>query len=293
MTALPRSAAPPSPPAPIESPGVVHRPAWRLSADATEAFTARLIEEVPVALTYNGVSHAVMLASPGDLEDFALGFSLSEGIIETPQELLDLEVAPAGEGVEVRLTITARRFAALKDRRRTLAGRSGCGLCGVERLADAMRPLPELADQTALSLASIRRALDGLAPLQRLNRLAGAVHAAAWAEPDGAILHLAEDVGRHNAFDKMIGAMARRPGDRPPGFAVLTSRLSYELVQKAATTGISALVAISAPTALAIEAAMRSGICVVALARADSVSVYAHPERIIDLNEASACSPTA
>lgn len=282
----------PAPSAPIDSPGVVQHPAWRLHADTTEAFTARLIEEVPVALIYNGVSHAVMLASPGDIADFALGFSLSEAIIQSPQEMLDLEMAPAGEGIEVRMIITARRFAGLKDRRRSLAGRSGCGLCGVESLADAMRPLPTLLDPTYLSLRAIRRALDGLAPLQQLNKLAGAVHAAAWVDPDGVIRHVAEDVGRHNAFDKVIGAMARRRGGRPQGFALLTSRLSYELVQKAATTGISALVAISAPTALAVEAATRAGICIVALARADSVSVYAHPERVIDLNEAGTCIPT-
>ena len=281
MTAVPRLA----PVVPIDDTGVVPRAAWRLGARATESVTAQLVEEVPVALIYNGVSHAVMLASPGDLADFALGFSLSEGIIESPQELLDLELAPAGEGIEVRLTVTARRFAGLKDRRRAMTGRSGCGLCGVESLAEAMRPLPRLQDRTLLSLVSIHRALDGLAPLQRLNRLAGAVHAAAWADPDGTIRHLAEDVGRHNAFDKVIGAMARRPGGRPPGFAVLTSRLSYELVQKAATTGISALVAISAPTALAVAAAERAGICVVALARADSVTVYAHPDRVVDLKE--------
>lgn len=281
MTAAPRLA----PVVPIDDTGVVPRAAWRLGARATESVTAQLVEEVPVALIYNGVSHAVMLASPGDLADFALGFSLSEGIIESPQELLDLELVPAGEGIEVRLTVTARRFAGLKDRRRAMTGRSGCGLCGVESLAEAMRPLPRLQDRTLLSLVSIHRALDGLAPLQRLNRLAGAVHAAAWADPDGTIRHLAEDVGRHNAFDKVIGAMARRPGGRPPGFAVLTSRLSYELVQKAATTGISALVAISAPTALAVAAAERAGICVVALARADSVTVYAHPDRVVDLKE--------
>ena len=282
MPALQRSTSPP----PVESPGVIQHPAWRLSAHATDSFTANLIEEVPVALIYNGVSHAVMLASPRDIADFALGFSLSEGIIQGPRELLDLELAPAGEGIEARMVITARRFAGLKDRRRTLAGRSGCGLCGIESLSDAMRPLPTLADRTFLSLRAIRRALDGLAPLQQLNQLAGAVHAAAWVDPDGVIRHVAEDVGRHNAFDKVIGAMARRRGGRPPGFALLTSRLSYELVQKAATTGISALVAISAPTALAVETATKAGICIVALARGDSVSVYAHPERVIDLNEA-------
>jgi FdhD protein len=287
MSAAPRTVPP------IDVTGVVEQPAWRLSADAAVPFTAKLIEEVPVALIYNGISHAVMLASPSDLADFALGFSLSEGIVETPDELLEVETVPACDGIEVRLTITARRFAGLKDRRRTLVGRTGCGLCGVESLAEAMRPLPELADRSPLTLAAIRRALDSLAPLQRLNRMAGAVHAAAWAEADGTILHLAEDVGRHNAFDKVIGAMAVLPGGRPPGFALLTSRLSYELVQKAATAGISALVAISAPTALAVEAATRAGICIVALARADSVSVYAHPERIGDLDEVLACTPTA
>ena len=283
MTPVSRLASVP----PLDGTGVVPRPAWRLGAATTESVVAQLIEEVPVALIFNGVSHVVMLASPGDLADFALGFSLSEGIIESPQELLDLETVPAGEGIEVRLTITARRFAGLKDRRRAMTGRSGCGLCGVESLAEAMRPLPRLEDRARLSLVAIHRALDGLAPRQRLNRLAGAVHAAAWANPDGTIRHLAEDVGRHNAFDKVIGAMAGRPGGRPPGFAVLTSRLSYELVQKAATAGISALVAISAPTALAVEAADRAGICVVALARADSVTVYAHPDRVIDQNEVS------
>ena len=269
---------------PSDGPGVVEREAWRLGA-TTEPIPVRLIEEVPVALVFNGVSHAVMLASPCDLADFALGFALSEGIIASADELLDLEVVPAGEGMEVRLTITQRRFAGLKDRRRALTGRTGCGLCGVESLDDAMRPLPRLEDRTMLSLKAIRRALDGLEPRQRLNRLAGAVHAAAWAGWDGQIVHLAEDVGRHNAFDKVIGAMAARPGGRPPGFAVLTSRLSYELVQKAATTGISALVAISAPTALAVEAAERAGLCLVALARADSVTVYAGADRIADLKE--------
>ncbi len=275
----------PAAPLPTDRSGVVPRTAWRLGAEATDAVAVQLVEEVPVALVYNGVSHAVMLASPADLADFAVGFSLSEGLVATPDEVLDLDVAPAGEGIEVRLTVTARRFAGLKDRRRALTGRTGCGLCGVESLDEAMRPLPRLDDRSPLPLAAIRRALDGLAPLQRLNRLAGAVHAAAWADPDGTIRHLAEDVGRHNAFDKMIGAMARHPGGRPPGFAVLTSRLSYELVQKAATTGISALVAISAPTALAVEAAERAGLCVVALARAESVTVYAGADRVFDPTE--------
>jgi formate dehydrogenase accessory protein FdhD len=283
MTSLLR----PSIPIPRDGTGVVPRAGWRLGAAGAEPVTVQLIEEVPVALVYNGISHAVMLASPSDLEDFAVGFSLSEGLVATADEVLDLEVAPAGDGIEVRLTVTARRFAGLKDRRRALTGRTGCGLCGVESLDEAMLPLPRLEDRTPLTLAAIRRALDGLAPRQRLNRLAGAVHAAAWADPDGTIRHLAEDVGRHNAFDKVIGAMARQPGGRPPGFAVLTSRLSYELVQKAATTGISTLVAISAPTALAVEAAERAGVCVVALARADSVTVYAGADRIADLNGVS------
>ena len=264
--------------------GVTRHSAFRLKGPAVEPLTATIADEVPVALVYNGLSHAVMMASPTDLEDFALGFSLSEGILDTPDDLLDLSLTRSPGGVEVAMHITARRFAGLKDRRRSLAGRTGCGLCGVESLAEALRDLPAIRSTLVVSRAAIDRALAALAPLQVLNRAAGAVHAAAWADPSGAILHLAEDVGRHNALDKLIGRLALSP--HPPGFLVLTSRCSYELVAKAAMRDMPILVAISAPTGLALTVAERVGLTVVALARPDSMTVYTNPARIAELDEA-------
>jgi FdhD protein len=275
-------ASAPSPVMTAEPTGVTRRLAFRLK-DTVERIEPMVADEVPVALVYNGLSHAVMMASPTDLEAFALGFSLSEGILDAPDELLDLTVTRSPGGVEIDLRITARRFAGLKDRRRSMAGRTGCGLCGVETLAQATGSVPAIRADLVVSGAAIDRALAALAPLQRLNRAAGAVHAAAWADPAGAIIALAEDVGRHNALDKLIGHLAR---GRPPGFLVLTSRCSYELVAKAAMLDMPILVAISAPTGLALDVAERIGLTVVALARADSVTVYTHPARIAELSGA-------
>jgi formate dehydrogenase accessory protein FdhD len=260
--------------------GVAERQALKLSRASIDPVDLRVAEEVPVALVYNGLSHAVMMASPGDLEAFALGFSLSEGIIAGPEELLGLSVARAGAGVQIDLRITARRFAGLQNRRRSLAGRTGCGLCGVESLAEALRDLPPVSAGPVVHRAAIERALASLSPLQRLNRAAGSVHAAAWADETGTIKALAEDVGRHNALDKLIGLLAQAP--RPPGFALLTSRCSYELVAKAAMADLSILVAISAPTDLALDVAERVGLTVVALARSDSMIAYTHPSRIAE-----------
>ncbi|MBI1201855.1 MAG: formate dehydrogenase accessory sulfurtransferase FdhD [Rhodopseudomonas sp.] len=237
-------------------------------------------EEVPVALTYNGVSHAVMMATPADLEAFALGFSLSEGILRHPDELHDIEVTKAPQGLVVYLTISARRFAALRERRRSLAGRTGCGLCGVDSLDQAVRPVPPLHRSRALATAAITRALADLPRWQALNRVTRSLHAAVFADADGAIVMAAEDVGRHNALDKLIGALAlakREPGE---GFVVITSRCSFEMVQKAATAGVPLLVAISAPTALAVTTAQSANMTLVALARPDSMQVYSHPEFI-------------
>ena len=264
------------------SAGVTHRSAFRLRDGAAERLDVTVADEVPVALVYNGLSHAVMMASPADLEAFALGFSLSEGILSSPDELLDLSVTRAHSGIEIQLRITARRFAGLQDRRRSLAGRTGCGLCGVESLAEALRDLPRVHSDLIVSRAAIDRALAALASRQVLNRAAGAVHAAAWADPSGEILASAEDVGRHNALDKLIGLTAREP--LPAGFLVLTSRCSYELVAKAAMAGMPILVAISAPTGLALDVAERIGLTVVALARPDSVTVYTHKARIAELS---------
>ncbi|MEJ2623039.1 MAG: formate dehydrogenase accessory sulfurtransferase FdhD [Pseudolabrys sp.] len=237
-------------------------------------------EEVPVALVYNGVSHVVMMATPGNLEDFALGFSLSEGILESPDELLDFDTDEAPQGLIARLTISGRRFAALKERRRNLAGRTGCGLCGVDSLDQAVRPLAPLGRSQVISAAALGRALDTLPDWQAFNRVTRSLHAAAWADRDGNIVVAREDVGRHNALDKLIGAMATAGIDPASGFALITSRCSYEMVQKAATAGIPVLAAVSAPTALAVRMADAANLTMIALARADGMRVYSHPEFI-------------
>ncbi len=256
-------------------------PVERIGADGVSTATTALIaEEVPVALVYNGISHAVMMASPTDLADFGLGFSLSEGIIAHADELLDLAVEPAQDGIEVRMAIALERFAALKDRRRNLTGRTGCGLCGVDSLKEAVRhPAPVLAE-THFAIEAINRALAELPTHQLVNRATGAVHAAVWVEPGGAIALAREDVGRHNALDKLIGALARRVANPAQGFAVITSRCSVEMVQKAAVFGMPLLVAISAPTAMARRLAEECRLTLIALARPDSLLVLSHPWRL-------------
>lgn len=221
-------------------------------------------EEVPVALAYNGVSHAVMMATPADLEDFALGFSLAEGILEQPWELLDAEIEAQPAGVVVAMTVTQKRAARLRDRRRALTGRTGCGLCGVESLDQAMRPVPSVRAVPSVSPTAIDVALAELPLLQALKRRGHAVHAAAWAARDGTLRLLREDVGRHNALDKLVGAMASARLDPADGFAVITSRCSYEMAQKAATAGIGLLVALAAPTRLALDVARSSGLSLIA-----------------------------
>ncbi len=237
-------------------------------------------EEVPVALVYNGVSHAVMLATPADLEDFALGFSLSEGILADRTELLDVERHDAEAGIELRLAIAARRFAGLKDRRRALAGRTGCGLCGVDSLDQAVRPAAPLPEMQPVALAAIARALGELPGRQPLNRATHSVHAAAWADRDGGIRLVREDVGRHNALDKLIGAMAYGGVNTTDGFAIVTSRCSVELAQKAATARVPLLAAISGPTGLALSYAEAAGLTVVACARSDELILFTHPGRV-------------
>nr|WP_314626870.1 formate dehydrogenase accessory sulfurtransferase FdhD [uncultured Noviherbaspirillum sp.] len=237
-------------------------------------------EEVPVALEYNGISHAVMLASPDDLEDFALGFSLSEGILENRSELFDCEVAPTCDGLQVRMRIASGRFAALKDRRRSLTGRTGCGLCGAETLAQAIRRPPPTDGAALFSAQRIHDGMEAMKLGQRLQRQTGATHAAAWMQADGAIALVREDVGRHNALDKLIGAMSRRRLDFSSGAALVTSRASYEMVQKAATLGIGLLAAISAPTSLAIRLAEQANVTLVGFVRHQSLVVYARSQRL-------------
>ncbi|MDQ2823137.1 MAG: formate dehydrogenase accessory sulfurtransferase FdhD [Pseudomonadota bacterium] len=240
-----------------------------------------LADEVPVALVYNGISHAVMMATPQDLEAFALGFSLTEAIIDSPAECYGIDVEVGESGIAVNLDIATRAFVALKERRRSLTGRTGCGLCGVDSLDQVYRSLPVLTRTTPLLRSSVIKALAALKGEQPLNRLTGATHAAAWCGADGKLVIVREDVGRHNALDKVIGAMARLPAHDPDGFMLISSRVSVEMAQKTAMAGVAALVAVSAPTAAAIRLAEGCGMTVIAFARGEDFVCYAHPAGLL------------
>ncbi|HWU84463.1 MAG TPA: formate dehydrogenase accessory sulfurtransferase FdhD [Rhodocyclaceae bacterium] len=240
-----------------------------------------LVEEVPVALVYNGISHAVMLATPNDIADFALGFSLTEGILQSPSELYDVDIVELSNGIEARLDIATERFVTLKDRRRNLTGRTGCGLCGVESLDAAVRNPAPVDDGLRVTPAAIHKALDNLSELQVVHKKTGAAHAAAFALPGGTVLYAREDVGRHNALDKLLGALAKNKVDPKSGFVVVTSRASYEMVQKTASQGIALLAAVSAPTAYARRLAEDSNVTLIGMTRGNRMTVYAHKERIV------------
>ncbi len=274
---------------------------WRAGA-VTQA-KDRVAEEVPIALIYNGISHAVMLATPQDLEDFALGFSLSEGILQNKSELYDVEVVSQAEGIELRLTVASEAFAKLKERRRNLTGRTGCGLCGAESLHDALR-LDLLAKKTREKIdalkanthdasrasqpitqaASIQKAFKLLQEKQILQQATGATHACAWVNADGEMVLLREDVGRHNAMDKLIGALSKQDAAKDDqnnsGFVITSSRASVEMVQKVALAGYGLLAAISAPTGLAIRVAEAYGVTLVGFLRDAQFVVYSHATKI-------------
>ena len=250
--------------------------------------TDKVAEEVPIALIYNGVSHAVMLATPQDLEDFALGFSLSEGILQSKSELYDVEIVGQPLGIELRLEVATEAFVKLKERRRNLVGRTGCGLCGAESLEQALR-LPEINDATqpnthatcslVVDASSIIKAFHTIQTKQVLQQATGATHACAWVNADGEVQMLREDVGRHNAIDKLIGALAKLP-KKTDGFVLTSSRASVEMVQKVAIAGFSILAAISAPTGLAVRIAEDYGVTLVGFLRDNQFVIYANPQRI-------------
>lgn len=263
-------------------PALLRVPARRFGPEGGRGVEDSVVEEVPVALVYNGISHAVMLATPTDLEDFALGFSLSEGLIASPAELLEVDVAPTPAGIELQLRVTAERFQGFKATRRQLAGRTGCGLCGRESLEQAILPVPKVAETLAVPAEALTRAIAALPEVQGLHRQSGGVHAAAWAGIDGEIHLVREDVGRHNALDKLVGALRRQRIDPAAGFVLITSRASHELVHKAASAGVQLLAAVSAPTGMAVRNAEASGITLVGWLRGSGFSVYSRADRIAD-----------
>jgi FdhD protein len=252
----------------------------RMRQDVLTEVEDMVLDEVPVALVYNGISHAVMMATPADLEEFALGFSLSEGIIARPGECYGIEVEHGSSGIAVNLEIASAAFVGLRERRRTLAGRTGCGLCGVDSLEQVCRPLPTLAPARGFHASGVRRALAAIGAEQELTRLTGGAHAAAWCGMDGELRLVREDVGRHNALDKVIGAMARQCARPEEGFLLITSRVSFEMAQKAILAGVPALVGMSAPTLAAVELAEQAGLTLLAFARGRDFVCYAHGQHL-------------
>jgi FdhD protein len=244
------------------------------------AQTDALAEETAIALEFNGISYATMLATPADLEDFAVGFSLSEGVVMDVREIRGVDILPGCDGIVVQVEIATEREVGMKARRRAMAGRTGCGLCGVESLDQVIRPVEPVPRGPDLSLARLSQALTTMRAQQTLHDLTGATHAAGFMAADGTLTLVREDVGRHNALDKLIGALARARIDPAGGAAIVSSRASYEMVQKTASAGIGVLVAVSAPTALAVRLAQDAGLVLVGFMRGAQCVVYTHADRL-------------
>jgi FdhD protein len=237
--------------------------------------------ETAIAFTFDRMTHAVMMATPADLEDFAVGFGLAEGIIRAPGDIGTIETVSTDLGIELRMDLAETSREVFFERRRHMAGPSGCGLCGIESLSEAMRALPKVSGGLKIYPAQIAVAMNALGDAQQLNRAARAIHAAAFWEPRHGLAALREDVGRHNALDKLAGALARRGIAPSSGIVLLTSRVSIELVQKVAIMGASVMVAVSAPTALAIRLAEEAGITLIGVARQDGFEIFTRPERVL------------
>lgn len=256
----------------------IEREIWR-NGVASEG--VRLIpEETPLALTYNGGTHAVMMGTPQNLEDFAVGFSLNEGIIKSVDDIKSLEAVRLDDGIELRMWLATEHAARINERRRHVAGPTGCGICGIESIAEAVRPAAVVPQGQSFTPEEIMAAMQAIAPLQSINLQTRAVHAAAFWSPAGNIVALREDVGRHNALDKLAGALARSRSDARGGIVLLTSRVSVEMVQKVAAIGAPVMIAVSAPTALAARTAEAAGITLIAIARQDGFEIFAHGCRI-------------
>ena len=258
----------------------VERTAWRdgLSSQGSRA----IAEECAIALTYDRVTHAVMMATPSDLRDFAVGFSITEGIVTEAGQIRQIDIVAAHGGIELRMDLAEDRRAALARRHRRLAGPTGCGLCGLDSLAEALSPPPTVGAGPMVSAHALRAALAEMAVLQTLNNETRAVHAAGFWQPGLGIRLVREDVGRHNALDKLAGALAAGGLSAAGGALLLTSRVSVEMVQKAARIGAPLIVAVSAPTALALRTAEAAGITLLAVARSDGFEIFTHPGRIFD-----------
>lgn len=241
----------------------------------------RIVEETPVAIVYNGIPHVVMMATPTDLEDFALGFSLTEELIQSPADLEHLEIVRYSRGVEIQATVADRCATVIAGRTRRLTGRTGCGICGADGVDAVLKEIHPVTGGAPIEVSAVQTALDALAANQPLNAASGAVHAAGWARADGTLEMMREDVGRHNALDKLVGAATTARVDASAGFAVVTSRASFEMVQKAAVLGAPLLAAISGPTGLAVRVARQSGLTLVGFARRGRLTVYTHPERVV------------
>jgi FdhD protein len=259
---------------------------WRYDHPAGAAASVtvddRIAAEVPVALTYNRVSHVVMMTTPVDLEDFAVGFSITEGLIGALDDLKGIHIIPRKGGIELAMTINEEWFDRLATQRRNMAGRTGCGLCGAENIEQALRYPGAVDRAVSVSHTALQKAVSELEAHQPLQAETGATHGAAWCNLDGEIVLLREDVGRHNALDKLIGSLCRGGFDPASGIVLVSSRASYEMVYKTAVVGIELIMAVSAPTTLAVEFAERSGVTLVGFARPGRHNVYTYPERVTE-----------